>query len=118
MALWIVQGLLCAVFLLSGLMKLFDFEGYKAMIEKKSPAHGLGMSRGLVTFIGISEVAGSLGLILPGVTGIAPALTPLAALGLAIIMILATLYHLRRKESPLPTIVLLLLAGFVAVGRL
>jgi hypothetical protein len=70
-----------------------------------------------VTFIGISELAGAAGLILPLATGIAPVLTTLAALGLAIIMVLGNIYHLRRKESPIVTIVLLLLASFVAYGR-
>jgi hypothetical protein len=70
-----------------------------------------------VTFIGISELAGAAGLILPLASGIAPVLTTLAALGLAIIMVLASIYHLRRKEPPTVTIVLLLLASFVVYGR-
>ena len=70
-----------------------------------------------MTFIGISELVGAAGLILPMATGVAPVLTTLAALGLAIIMLLASIYHLRRKESPTVTIVLLLLASFVVDGR-
>jgi hypothetical protein len=70
-----------------------------------------------VTFIGISELAGAAGLILPLASGIAPVLTTLAALGLAIIMVLASIYHLRRKEPPTVTIVLLLLATFVVYRR-
>jgi uncharacterized membrane protein YphA (DoxX/SURF4 family) len=116
-ALWTVQGLLSLVFLASGGMKVFAFEKYRLMSEKKYPQHGFGLSKGLVTFIGVSELAGSLGLILPMATGTAPALTTWAAIGLATIMLLASLFHLRRHESPLPTIVLLALAVFVAVGR-
>jgi hypothetical protein len=58
-------------------------------------------------------------LILPAVTGIAPVLVPLAATGLAIVMVLASIVHLRRGEAKvLPVnIVLFLLAAFVAVGR-
>jgi len=52
----------------------------------------------LVRFIGVSELAGALGLILPAATRIRPGLTPLAALGLSTIMALAMLFHLVRGE--------------------
>jgi uncharacterized membrane protein len=117
-ALWVVQGVLSLVFLIAGATKAFAFEKYKQLAEKKSPTHGLGLSKGLVTFIGVSEVGGSLGLILPSVTGVAPALTAWAAIGLAIVMFLATIFHLRRHESPLTTIVLFALACFVGAGRI
>jgi hypothetical protein len=54
--------------------------------------------QGLVTFIGISELLGGLGLVLPQLSGILPWLTPLAALGLALIMLLAMGFHARRRE--------------------
>lgn len=111
-ALWIVQLILCIAFLGSGGMKVFAYRKYK-----ESVGRDLDLSKALVTFIGISELAGALGLILPGFTGIAPRLAPLAALGLAVIMLLAVGFHLKRKESPAPAVVLLILAGFVAVGR-
>jgi uncharacterized membrane protein YphA (DoxX/SURF4 family) len=110
--LWIVQLVLCVAFLGAGGMKVFAYRKYK-----ESAGRGLDLSRGLVTFIGISELAGALGVILPGFSGIAPILTPLAAAGLGVIMLLATGLHLKRKEPPWPTLVLLILAGFVAVGR-
>ncbi len=68
-ALWIVQILLALVFIASGTMKLFAFDQFAA----SAPA--LADQRGLVTFIGIAELAGALGLILPGLTRIAPVLT-------------------------------------------
>jgi hypothetical protein len=68
-------------------------------------------------FIGISEVAGAIGLILPAATGIAPSLTPLAAVGLATIMFLAVIFHLKRKEPAAAPIVLFVLAALVVVGR-
>ncbi|MEU4332094.1 DoxX family protein [Nonomuraea dietziae] len=76
-------------------------------------------SAGTVRFTGIAELAGALGLILPAVTGIAPILTPLAATGLAVIMVLAALAHVRRKEPAAIAMnaVLFLLAAFVAWGR-
>jgi len=111
-ALWFVQGLLCVAFLGSGGLKVFAYRKYLESVGGK-----LGLSKGLVTFIGISELAGALGIILPMATGIAPILTTLAAVGLGIIMLLATGFHLKRKEPAYATLALLILAGFVAVGR-
>jgi hypothetical protein len=85
LVLWIVQGLLCALYLMAGGMKVFAYERYKKMGEARSPNQSLGLSKGLVTFIGISELVGAAGLILPLATGISPVVTTLAALGLAII---------------------------------
>src|SRR5271166_336975 len=110
-ALWLVQGILAFAFIAIGAMKLFAYERYKAMSEKKGPT---GITRGLATFIGIAELAGGLGVILPMATNIAPWLTAWAALGLATIMLLAIGFHVRRRESPAPTVVLFLLAVFVA----
>lgn len=110
--LWIAQGILCALFLGAGGMKVFAYPKYQASVGRE-----LSLSKGLVTFIGISELAGALGLILPMASGIAPVLTPLAAAGLAIIMLLATGFHLKRREPAYMTIVLLVLSGFVAWGR-
>lgn len=117
LALWIVQGLLAAAFLMAGGMKLFAYERYMKMLAQRSPANPPSLSKGLVTFIGASEVAGALGLILPMVTGVAPILTPLAALGLAVVMVLAANFHLRRKEPPAVPLVLCALALFVVYGR-
>ena len=112
-ALWIVQVLLALVFIASGSMKLFAFDQFAA----SAPA--LADQRGLVTFIGIAELAGALGLILPGLTRIAVHLTAWAAAGLATIMFLATVFHLSRGEisHAVVTVILLTLAGFVAWGR-
>ena len=76
-------------------------------------------SAATVRFIGIVELAGALGLILPAATGIAPVLTPLTATGLAVTMILAALTHVRRKEPSAIAFnaVLLILAALAAWGR-
>ncbi|MCW5873549.1 MAG: DoxX family protein [Anaerolineales bacterium] len=73
----------------------------------------------LMAFIGVAEFAGALGLLLPMLTGILPWLTPLAAALLALVMLLAVLFHLPRKEyqSIGLNLFLLLLAAFVAWGR-
>ncbi|CAI8396495.1 MAG: Uncharacterised protein [Cryomorphaceae bacterium] len=75
-------------------------------------------SEGMVRFIGISEVLGGLGLILPSLSRIKPILTPIAALGLATVMILAMVYHLSVGEPIVPNIVLLAIAAFIAWGRM
>jgi hypothetical protein len=102
---------------MAGGMKLFAYEKYRKQAEQNAPGKGPGVSKGLTTFIGISELAGGLGLILPQATHTAPVLTPLAALGLAIIMILAIGFHLRRKEPATAAVVLLILSVFVTIGR-
>ena len=113
-ALWIVQALLALAFLGSSGMKLFAYDKYKAMSEKNGPS---GLSRGLVTFIGVAELLGAIGIVLPMAAGIDAWLSPLSAAGLAIVMLLAVVYHVRRHEPLAAPAVLLLLAVFVAVGR-
>ncbi|WP_431925017.1 DoxX family protein [Nonomuraea jabiensis] len=72
-----------------------------------------------IRLIGMVELLGALGLLLPAATGIAPALTPLAATGLATTMLAAALTHLRRKEPAAVAVnaALLTLAALIAWGR-
>ena len=110
-ALWIVQGMLAALFLFAGGMKLV------LPLEKLTgpvPLPGLFMR-----FIGVAEVLGALGLILPGLLRIRPGLTPLAAAGLAIIMLGATVVTLAGGDIALAliSVVVGVLAAFVAYGR-
>jgi len=70
-----------------------------------------------VKLIGAADALGALGLVLPWALGIAKVLTPLAAVGLAIMMVGAVVVHTRRKEAPYMQIVLGILAIVVAVGR-
>lgn len=76
------------------------------------------VSPGLVRFIGFAEAAGAIGLVLPVLTGILPWLTPLAALGLGIIQVLAIGVHVRRKElNVVPVnVVLIALSAFILWG--
>jgi uncharacterized membrane protein YphA (DoxX/SURF4 family) len=112
--LWVVQALLALVFIGVGGIKVFAYEKYKAATEKKGPSD---ITRGLARFIGITEMAGGVGLILPVAVKVAPWLTAWAALGLATIMLLAIVYHLRHRESAVLPLVLFLLATFVTIGR-
>ena len=116
-AFWIMQGLLAALFVFAGGMKIFAYDRYKKMGTEQHPNREFPISEGRATFIGVSEVAGALGLVLPQLTGVLPVLTPLAAVGLAVIMVLATRFHLKRQEPPAMTIVLFILCAIVAVGR-
>jgi hypothetical protein len=110
-ALWIVQALLALLFLFAGGTKLIlPIEALTA----QTPLPGL-----FVRFIGVAEVLGAIGLILPGLLRIRPGLTPLAAAGLVIIMIGATGVTLAGEEVVLALMPLGvgLLAAFVAYGR-
>jgi len=112
--LWIVQGLLAAAFLMAGGMKLFT---PIAQLSQKMP--WVAQAPLLPRFIGVSEIAGALGLILPAATRVKPGLTALAALGLLTIMVLAVPFHFMQNDAahaPIPA-VLGLLAAFVAWGR-
>ncbi len=114
--LWILQGLLAVVFLLHGLLLAGVFPTPETMQER---LRNSGQSRGFLAFIGWAEVLAAFGLLLPVLTGIAPWLTPLAAVGLVVIMIGATILHLQKGETQisLSTFVLALLLGVVVYGR-
>jgi uncharacterized membrane protein YphA (DoxX/SURF4 family) len=110
-ALWIVQGLLALLFLFAGGMKLVM--PIEAMTEQM-PLPGL-----FLRFIGVAEILGGIGLILPWLLRIWPGLTPLAAIGLVVIMIGAIPLSLAVGEvagALIPLVVGLLLA-FIAYGR-
>jgi uncharacterized membrane protein YphA (DoxX/SURF4 family) len=115
-ALWIIQGLLAAMFAVAGLTKLTQ---PKEKLENQMP-WTKDFSMNTIKFIGLSELLGAIGIIIPWLTGIAPILTPVAALGICLIMVLATItVHLRSKEykqAGMNTI-LFFLAAFVAYGR-
>ena len=117
-ALWIVQGLLALMFLMGGLMKASKTKD--SLKERGNSMDWVDdFSDGQVRLIGILEVLGAIGLILPGLTGILPILTPLAAVGLALTMVGAAITHFRRGEYPniAVNLVLMALALFAAYGR-
>src|ERR671912_1794766 len=97
LTLWIVAGLLAVVYLISGGGKLIM---PKEKIAAISPSARWveDFSAGSVKAIGALEILAAVGLILPAVLNIAPVLVPLAALGLAIIMVGAAITRIRRHE--------------------
>ncbi len=110
-ALWTAQTLLALVFLFAGGMKLVM---PVAELTRQSP-----LPSWFLQFIGVAEVLGALGLILPGLFRIRTGLTPLAACGLVVIMIgavVTTLMTLTAAQAVLPFVVGLV-AVFVAYGR-
>ncbi|KOX11327.1 DoxX family protein [Nocardiopsis sp. NRRL B-16309] len=118
LALWIVAGLLAAAYVFGGAGKLVvpkeriaAFGRSARWVEDWSP--------GGVKAIGALEVLGGLGLVLPAVLGVAPVLVPLAALGLAMVMVGAALTRVRRREFDLMAVDLgyLVLLLFVVWGR-
>jgi uncharacterized membrane protein YphA (DoxX/SURF4 family) len=113
--LWVLQIFLAGMFVMSGVMK--STRPKEALATKMPWVEDF--SPGMVRFIGIAEVLGGIGLILPAVTGVAKVLTPLAATGIAVIMLLAALIHVRRQEpKTIPVnVVVLVLAALVAWGR-
>lgn len=115
-ALWIVQILLALAFVMAGTIKAT--QPVDRLSDRMKWVNALRPPQ-IVHLIGILEVLGAVGLILPAVTGIWPWLTPVAAIGLVLTMIGAMILHTRRGEFPnLSTnLVLLILAAFVAVGR-
>lgn len=115
-ALWVVQVLLALMFFMAGSAKLAS---PIADLAAKGMTFVNTMPAGMVRFIGLSEVAGALGLILPAATRILPKLTAWAGTGLATVMVLATGYHLTHNEAGAAPITLTLfaLAAFVAWGR-
>ena len=115
--LWIVQGILVVMFLMVGMMKLMQPK--EKMAEKMGWVEDF--SQAQVRGIGTLEVMGAMGLVLPMLTGIAPILTPFAAIGLALTMVGAFMTHMRRKDPMVPmgvmNIMLFAMAVFVAYGR-
>ncbi len=115
--LWIIQGLLALIFFMAGAMKFFKSKN--ELREKLGDwvDQYTGMS---IKLIGLSELLGAIGIIIPMAVGILPILTPLAAIGLAMTMVGAMKVHYQRKEKSkiVINVVLMLFAIFTAIGRL
>jgi uncharacterized membrane protein YphA (DoxX/SURF4 family) len=112
--LWTLQSLLAVIFVMTGAMKLLTPAD---IMEAQSP-----LPLALVRLVGLCEVAGALGMILPGLLRIRPSLTPLAAGGLVTLMVFATILT-PVMVSPDPVLMLLpatvgVLAAFVGYARL
>ena len=110
--LWILQLLLAAAFLAHGVLFLSPPPEIAAQMNQSLP-------RWFQLFLGVAEVAAAAGLILPGMTRVLPALVTWAAVGIMVVMVSATIWHIARAEysSAAITMVLLAMATFVAYMR-
>ena len=112
--LWIAQVILAAMFLISGFMKVAQpIDQLSKMLPWAAQ-----VPEALVRFIGVAEVLGAVGLILPSLFRIQPKLTPVAAVGLALVMLFAVAFHISRGETPVigMNFVLIAIAAFIAWG--
>ncbi|MBX2896952.1 MAG: DoxX family protein [Cyclobacteriaceae bacterium] len=114
-SLWIAQVLLALMFLMAGAMK--SAQPVEELAKSMSWVNDF--SAGMVRFIGASELLGGIGLLLPSLLRIRPLLTPLAALGLFIVMVFAFIYHVSKGEYELLPVnsILGTIALFIVWGR-
>jgi hypothetical protein len=115
--LWIIQGLLAVMFLFAGGSKLVMSAAQ--MTEQANAVGGVQLPIAFIRFIGVCELLGAIGVVVPWLTGIRPGLTPLAAGGLVVIMLGATVINLTTTVPAMAilTAILGLLASSVAYGR-
>ena len=115
--LWIGQCLLALIFLYSGICK-------SVYSEKELVARGQtgieNLPQLLIRFIGLAEIAGALGIILPWLLNTVSILSPIASFCFAAIMVAAGVIHYKRHEfrNVLINIIIFTIAVFVALGRM
>jgi len=113
--LWGLQALLALILFPAAAARALSYE-----FAKKRMAWVAAVPRSLLLFISVAEILGAIGLVLPGLTHVAPQLIPVAAVGLGLIQVLAFVFHTSRGESRNASANLVLLGAlvFVAAGRL
>tara|TARA_R110002050_G_scaffold189042_1_gene323668 strand:+ start:306 stop:710 length:405 start_codon:yes stop_codon:yes gene_type:complete len=113
--LWVVQALLAVMFIMAGVMKASQ----PIEILAESLPWVTSTSTVLVRFIGISELLGGLGLLIPSIFRFKPFLTVWAAVGLAVIMVFAAIFHATRSEFSgiFTNLIIMTFALFIAWGR-
>jgi putative oxidoreductase len=113
--LWIVQGLTATLMLMSAYMKIAT-----PILELSSKWKWTGeLPETVVRLLGVIDLLGGIGIILPALLRIKPSLTPLAAVGIILLMISASVFHISRGEASVigSNIILMFLASFIAWGR-
>lgn len=114
--LWIAGGVLAAMMLIAGLTKALQT---KEKLYQSGLTYVEDLPAQFVRALGVAEVLGAIGLVIPGLVGVAPALVPVTALCVGVTMAGAVVVHARRSEwdKVLMPIALLVLAALVAWGR-
>ena len=115
--LWVAQIILAGVFLFAGFSKIFAYGQVVKVVEARSKAGSVGMSRAQAVVVGLLEIAGAAGVLVPVDVWPPYVFLRLAAGGLGLLMVGTGIYHIRRQESAAPDVSLFLLALFVIVGR-
>ena len=115
--LWGVQILLAGVFLFTAAGKLFDYQQLVRVIEGRSRGRPIGVARWQAILVGLGEVAGAMGLLIPAQVDASHRIVIYSAALLALLMMGAGIYHLRRRDPATPPIVLFLLSMLVIVVR-
>jgi uncharacterized membrane protein YphA (DoxX/SURF4 family) len=119
--LWTLQVLWGVFFSFTGFGKILAYDPAVWNHMLHNVAWFSAVPQALFVFIGVCEFLGGIGLILPAMTGVKPKLTPFAAIGLTLVMVLAAIFHIVRGEANffLPVnLVLGVVAAFIAYGRL
>lgn len=111
MSLWVAQAFLGLVFLVTGTFKVFFYEKSREHLKIAQVA-----TKQMIITIGVLETLGALGVILPAATGILPWLTPTAAIGLALTMIVALRFNIKNDEVLHIPLNIILLAAAIFVG--
>ena len=114
-SLWVAQALLAVMFLLVGFGHVFRFDSF---VARPRMGWGNDVGRTNMRVIGLLEMAGAIGVIVPAATGILAWLTHLAAAGLALLMLVAAVFHLRRDEPVIGNLIFFAVAMVVVVGRI
>ena len=115
--LWIAQIILAGVFLFVGFSKIFAYGQVVKVVEARSKGGHVRMSRGQAVPVGLLEIAGAAGVLVPVDVWPPYVFLRLAAAGLGLLMVGTGIFHVRRQESAAPDVSLFLLALFVIVGR-
>ena len=111
-ALWVAQGIVALLFLLTGTLKMVTPKE-KLVVKMHWAAT---WPPGRIKLLGLAELAGALGLVLPAALHIAPLLTPIAAVCLAVLMLGAVQTHRRLHESFIPALALAIVCVAIAAG--
>jgi hypothetical protein len=114
---WITQLILAGVFFFTGFGKIFAYKKLTKVVENRLKSKTITIQHQQAAIIGVAEIAGALGEIVPLQLSFPNLLPLLSSAFLAILMLGAFTYHLRRKESAAPSIVLILMAILVILGR-
>lgn len=114
--LWILQSLIAVTFLYSGVNKSI-YPEQKLVAKGQTGVEGLPIS--LIRFIGVSEILGAIGIILPSLLHILPVLTTISSIGFAVIMVPAAIIHYKRHEpqNVFTNCVIFVICVFIVYGR-